>query len=202
MGNMCLTFPCPRPTGPQGSEATSPIDPNAVEPIRHYWVKDNDQPIEQLPQHSESERYPILYAKALREREESPKGSCPHNLVVLYQFWSHFLIRNFNTRMYNEFRRLALDDLENRDTSKGIHCLLKYYKEALSNEKFSMRERVARHYVNLANKGLEANDDDRQRAFKQLQSQWRRAAMDSENREVLDKFVNEALRTALEKAQE
>ncbi|KAF2094873.1 hypothetical protein NA57DRAFT_45965 [Rhizodiscina lignyota] len=169
--------------------------------MRLYWVKDNDQPVDCLPSFSERERYLDLYSKALKERDEASKGVSPYNVDVLYGFWSHFLLRNFNTTMYNDFRRLAVDDFENRESVAGFKALLKYYKEALSNENHSIRTRVAWHYVDLAKRDLENEDAGRRTdklAFKQLKNQWRDGATSLRNRKVLGEFVDDELRTTLD----
>ena len=44
-----------------------------------------------------------------------------HDMEVMCQFWSHFLVHNFNAQMYNEFRSLALDDFSARCASNGLN---------------------------------------------------------------------------------
>lgn len=56
-------------------------------------------------------------------------GSGPQrssDLNTLYKFWSHLLVDSFNSSMYNDFKRLALEDADNGDRH-GIDELFKFY---------------------------------------------------------------------------
>lgn len=48
-----------------------------------------------------------------------------------YQYWSQYLIRTFDSRMYNDFRRFALDDLFTRHNQYGFDALMGYFSAAL-----------------------------------------------------------------------
>ena len=48
-----------------------------------------------------------------------------------YRFWSQHLTRNFNLQLYNEFRRLAIDDLFTRHNNYGINALTSFYHTCL-----------------------------------------------------------------------
>ncbi|CAG7939727.1 unnamed protein product [Penicillium nalgiovense] len=48
-----------------------------------------------------------------------------------YELWSFSLTKNFNSRLYNEFRRSALDDLLTRHVDNGFNELMEFYRNCL-----------------------------------------------------------------------
>ncbi|OJD37593.1 la domain-containing protein [Diplodia corticola] len=177
------------------TRSQSPSSQSGSSAMRLFWVKDQQHPVqsESLPPDANVVLYTELYKSALKQREAVPIGNCPYDLVVLYQFWSHFLIRNFNTGMYNDFRRLAFEDIAHRSSDVGMRCLVKYYGEALSSQS-GIRQRVARHYVDIVM--TEAGHDDS--AFTQLRTAWRDGSVSESNRQVISAFMGSELLASLE----
>ncbi|OQE38067.1 hypothetical protein PENCOP_c009G01417 [Penicillium coprophilum] len=48
-----------------------------------------------------------------------------------YQSWSSSLTKNFDSHLYNEFRRSALDDLLSRHIDNGFIALMEFYRKCL-----------------------------------------------------------------------
>ncbi|KAJ9630574.1 hypothetical protein H2203_001097 [Taxawa tesnikishii (nom. ined.)] len=174
-----------------GDGATNGTPP---EDVQVFWVKNRDAPVSKLPNGSTHEPYLQLHEKALGAREDAATGTCPYDMDVLYQFWSHFLIRNFNTQMYYEFCHYAKQDAAQRHNSVGLNNLLKFYEESLSSQS-PIRDRIARDYIELA-KSENAKSDCP--AFKQLRSAWRNGALNLKNRKKLSDIMDETFRAELE----
>lgn len=143
----------------------------------------------------DSEPYLNVLSRAMDTRRNKAQDECPHELQVLYQFWSHFLIRHFNHTMYDEFRRLAHDDHE-RGSDIGMKHLLAYYHQALSNNRI-INDRVARHYIKLVQN--EDRSKDARPAFDQLKRAWLNGATNVQNRKKIMKHIADDLRAELDR---
>ena len=158
-----------------------------------YYIKDKDLPSYQSPTDTTSELYLHARDRALQSRTLRP---CPHEMIVMYNFWEHFLVRNFNSRMYMEFRTFAMEDASTRNEFKGLNSLLKYYGKAIAFQDAPIRRSVAQDYVNLVRS--EPRESDRP-AFKQLRAAWRDGALNMKNRKRVKDFLDAGLEEELDR---
>ncbi|KAK0365572.1 hypothetical protein LTR91_018344 [Friedmanniomyces endolithicus] len=179
---------------PQSSDSSKPRSARRTPASEIYWAKEQVAEPESLPSDITSEPYTRLHYKALEQRHHAASGTCPYDLDVLYKFWSHFLLRNFNAKMYSEFHHYANEDRKTRQSLNGLSALIKFYDQALHSHN-TIRDRVVRDYVELVEHepaGLEAA------AFRQLRAAWRDGALNLKNRKKLVDVVGTVLKGRLE----
>jgi len=172
-------------------------DTNNGPPV--MWVKGQRQQAP-IPTDNTDELYVSVRANALRMRELSAPGDTHPSMKQLYEFWSHFLCRNFNPTMYREFRQYAMEDA-GANAMVGLKNLITYYDETLNNKKKVIPDTLARHYIEIVNLEKESTIGsplDRP-AFTKLRLAWRNGALDMKSRKKIDNLVNAALKEELER---
>lgn len=167
------------------------IDSHSAFPIE--WHKETSMHSENGPEDITRESYLGFRAKALQWREGVPDGQCHHDMAILYEFWSHFLISNLNFSMYDEFRIFALMDFTERDSGTGLKHLITFYYEWLLGPNI-IPDRLARDFVDIVNTEVGRSDKP---AFDALRAAWRNGAFNFKNRVKIDMVVTEELRAEL-----
>jgi la-related protein 1 len=153
-------------------------------------MKDGAPPDSWNQEGSTVESYQSLHDRALVERIP---GLITDDMDWLYQFWSHFLIRNFNTDMYNDFCSMAWEDAE-AGHDGGLNHLSQYYGALLTGPRV-LTERLAEDIVRLAETEL----NNKRQTFCKLRSAWRNGAFNFKSRKVIDKFLSPEFKAELEK---
>ncbi|KAI2084415.1 hypothetical protein LOZ36_004808 [Ophidiomyces ophidiicola] len=176
------------------SFSTNTLPEKTRNPSPTFWINSKNSPIKSPQTDLIHESYTVFRKQALDKWLSKSSGELPVDMDVLYQFWSHFLVRNFNSRMYNEFRNLAFDDVSSRHSTSGIHYLIKFYGNTLLRNKI-IADGLAKDFLDLVQS--EANAKERP-AFRRLRSVWRNGAFNLKSRKKIDELIDENLRSQLD----
>jgi la-related protein 1 len=141
------------------SQCASFVDDAATSKNLYRW-KSEDTLVRGIPTIRRAKRYVDIRTSALQQRRSraSTEGY-PYDMVILYQFWSHYLVRNFNTRMFEEFQKLAEEDFAVYGNVVGMLNLSQYFASALLHHN-SIPTIVLKNLIRLAQDELEPSHEE------------------------------------------
>ncbi|KAL1980553.1 hypothetical protein VTN96DRAFT_3959 [Rasamsonia emersonii] len=159
-----------------------------------FWIKEKDNPAEIPSSDIVHVSYSVFRKQALEKRDHTINDG-EHDMDVLYHFWSHFLVNNFNAKMYDEFKNLALDDHRKGSATTGFNCLVQFYDSMLMSSRV-LPDQVAKDLVDLVE--TESTTNGRP-LFHKLRSAWRNGAFNLNSRKKIDQIISENLKAELDK---
>jgi len=86
--------------------------------------------------------YTEVHAQALKQREAAGGAKLNNDMVTLYRFWSHFLVKRFNASMYKEFKLYALEDAD-LSSRHGVEEIFKLYERSFQDRSMVSYEMIS-----------------------------------------------------------
>ncbi|KAK3383870.1 hypothetical protein B0T24DRAFT_66302 [Lasiosphaeria ovina] len=116
------------PNGTANTQSSAQSTQTAVEVV---WI--DEQRAGNTTKNTERQPYTQIRQAALDQRRNAVPGETPREMQKLYEFWSRLLLKDFNAKIYEEFKELALADASAPVPTKyGLKYLIKFYDNLLN----------------------------------------------------------------------
>jgi len=161
-----------------------------VRPPIHWIAKDAVFAGSEFPENAHCELYTDVHDRALAKGTSAAMDYLP----ILYEFWSHYLVRNFDEQMFEEFQRLSKEDEELELGDIGMRNLIKFYDANLRSI-WPVRKIVLNGLISLV--AWEKQQKNSQAAFECLKSAWKRNDLHPKTRRRIDETLEQKWRIAL-----
>ncbi|KAA8892731.1 hypothetical protein FN846DRAFT_635728 [Sphaerosporella brunnea] len=138
--------------------------------------------------------YTEVRAQAIKYRESGGQGK-NNDLITLYRFWSHCLVKTFNTNIYREFKQLALQDAD-MSVRYGVEQIFKMYEMSFK-DRSTIGYDVIRDFVDLVK--TEARHGE-QFGLEKLKSILANPGLKEDYKSAIDSLLDDQLRGYLHNA--
>jgi la-related protein 1 len=178
-----------RPSTRDGAPASPESSPNRqANGVNGDGAHDESGKTNGNPTDQKHRSYTEVRAQAIKYRESGVQGK-NNDLITLYRFWSHCLVRTFNTNIYKEFKHFALQDAD-MSLRYGIEQIFKMYEMSFK-DRATIGYDVIRDFVDLVKTEVRHGE---QYGIDKLRSILANPSLKEDYRQAIDSLLDDQLR--------